>query len=291
MNAQELQQKGLVEVSLSDLLFDVRMYDNPRQANNEYSKVVTGIIDGKEIDLNYCSPRYELVPNTEIFPVVERVLKSNNIDFTVHYYALNNARFYAEYTIENKEYAYNMSGTTDYIKPMLRVQHSYNGLTKYVINFGYYRLVCTNGLTIPVKEMKEFNLSIIGKHTESIKQSFLSLDRTLKYFAQNAKQVTTQITRKFEILRGQKVLKVNARIEDLLKKAGITAKDTSKFNTVDHIRSIVNAESKKLYNGEINNWLIYNGINSYIYDNDLNRKSPEVRQVTDSKVLELMLAE
>jgi hypothetical protein len=43
------------------------------------------------------------------------------------------------------------------------------------------------------------------------------------------------------------------------------------------------------YDGEVNDWLVYNGINQYVNDNDLNIAAPEKRRETDSKVLEYML--
>ena len=109
---------GQTICTLDDLTFPVEMRDNPRRTNREYSKVVTGTllrdvplsdeeimafnqeeIDalhenlnlnpdyhptkrvGCEVDLNYCSPAYQLVPNADIFPQVERILKQKKIKF------------------------------------------------------------------------------------------------------------------------------------------------------------------------------------------------------------------
>jgi hypothetical protein len=40
------------------------------------------------------------------------------------------------------------------------------------------------------------------------------------------------------------------------------------------------------YNGKINDWLIYNGVNQYIFDDRRNIVAPEKRIETDSKVFE-----
>ena len=63
---------GLTECQngLNDLMFPVTMIDNPRRANREYSKIVVGDLEDGQTDLNYCSPRYELVPNADIFPKI-----------------------------------------------------------------------------------------------------------------------------------------------------------------------------------------------------------------------------
>jgi len=285
-----MKTSNLQQVTLNDILFDVEVRDNPRNANPEYSKVVTATIDGEEKDLNYCSPRYELIPNNEIFPVIRQILVQHNIEFTERYYMLNHARFYGEFVIEDNRFAYQIGGSNgDIVKPMLRAQHSYNGLTKYMINFGYYRTVCSNGLVVPVEEMKEYNLYVTGKHTQVIKHSLQKLNETVTHFAKNAEQITTAITAKFNTLAGNVVNNVNDRIKEVLNASNITIKENSKFNTLDYIKNKITGEVD-LYGGVVNDWLIYNAINQYIHDDNLNVKVPEVRYDLDSKVFENMLS-
>lgn len=274
------------------MLFPVEMRDEEMPSNSDYCKRIVGQINGGDFLLNQCSPVYELVPNIEIFPKIEEVLDNNGIKYVAKYTHVKHVRFYADYTITDNRYAYNMNGTGDTIQPMLRVQHSYNGLTKYRITFGYFRLVCSNGLVIPVKEMEEFNLVIVGKHTESIKLSFKKLDIMLHNFTQNAKQITTQITAKYEQLGGVWVANPQDRIAEVLKACDIAAVDNNKFNTIDNILERIEKEANSNalgYNGKVNDWLIYNGINQYLNDNDRNIAVPEKRMETDSKVLEYLL--
>lgn len=272
--------------------FPVELCKNPRKTNKEYSRVVTGIIDGEEVDLNYCSPVYTLVKNEEIFPEIEKVLNDNGIEFEVVYRHINNVRFYADYTITDERYAYHMKGTNDKIRPMLRVQHSYNGLTKYKITFGYYRLVCTNGLIIPLQEMKEYNLCIVGKHTDSIKASFKKLNSMMKYFVENAVQINLAITAKYETLGGSWVENPEERLAEVLEATKISMVDNKNFSTLNDIMARINKEAQMPnlgYNGRVNDWLIYNGINQYLNDDSRNIAVPEKRQETDSKVLEYLL--
>jgi hypothetical protein len=177
--------------------------------------------------------------------------------------------------------------------PKLIVQHSYNGLTKYKIMMGYFRLVCTNGLTIPVKEMKEFNLFIGGKHTINIKKSLKELTQMLTYFTNNAEVIIDKITGRYNALALSVVKNPTKRIEEVLKACGIIAVESTKFNTVNSIMLKVNEEAYKPsfgYNGQVNDWLIFNGINQYIFDDNRNIAVPEKRMETDSKVLEYMLS-
>jgi hypothetical protein len=331
-------KKGAETCTVEDLCFPVSLNSNPRRTNSEYSMVVTGIIkgfvsqgeegeevevevqdepqgeiesvetvevEGVEVDLNYCSPRYELVPNSTIFPNIESVLKGirkdaltgetfevEPVEYTVEYKHINHVRFYAQYTITDKRFAYIMAGTNDVIQPMITVQHSYNGLTKYKIIFGYFRLVCTNGMTIPVSEMKKFNLVIEGKHTEIIRKSVDMLAEKLEYFVANAQDIKREITAQYERLASRFVTDVKARIEEVLEAAKIIAVDNKKFNTVNDIESRIMVEANKEgfgYNGKVNDWLIYNGINQYLNDDTRNIAVPEKRMETDSKVLEYML--
>jgi len=278
--------------TLTDLCFPVELIDNPNKTNQEYSKIVTGIVDGEEIDLNYCSPRYELVPNEMIFPKVEEIFKQQGIEFTVEYTHTQNARFYGRFTIEDDRFNHKMKDTNDVIKFIWNFQHSYNGLTKYKGVAGFYRLVCENGLVVPVKEMKEFNLVLEGKHTSSILRSLDQFQQILVNVTGDLGKVKTAITDQYEKLGGVWVKKPEDRIKEVLTASKIAMVDNSNFNTVNDISKRIEKEVRDAslgYNGRVNDWLIYNGINQYINDDSLNIAAPEKRRETDSKVLEYML--
>lgn len=286
-------KKGTTQCTLQDLCFPVELIDNPNRTNREYSKIVTGIVDGEEFDLNYCSPIYELIPNESIFPKVEEILNAHGIAFTANYSHTNHARFYGSYVIEDPRFAHKMAGTNDVIKFIWNFQHSYNGLTKYKGIAGFYRLVCSNGLTVPVKEMNEFNLVVEGKHTSSIIRSLEEFSNILVRVTENLDTVKTKITDKYEKLGGIWVAKPEDRIKEVLMASKINIIDNAKFNTMNDIMNRIMSEANKTglgYNGKVNDWLIWNGINQYIYDDNRNIAAPEKRRETDSKVLEYMLA-
>jgi len=286
-------KNGTTICSLQDLTFPVEVIDNPNKTNREYSKIVRGIVDNQEIDLNYCSPVYQLVPNETIFPKVEEIFRENGISFSAQYSHTNHVRFYGNYIIEDPRFMYKMNGSTkDEIKFIWNFQHSYNEITKYKGLCGFYRLVCTNGLTIPVSEMKEYNLFLEGKHTSSILRSLEMFNQILLNLINDLSTVKTAITNKYEILGGKWVAKPEDRIKEVLTANNIKIVENSKFNTVQNILTRINNEANDStlgYNGGVNNWLIYNGINQYINDNTLNIASPEKRRETDNRVLEYML--
>jgi len=321
-------KRGTTICTLDEMIFPVELIDNPNRTNREYSKIVTGVIPETipyfsedeleimkeslsedeiaimidenpatkkvqtEIDLNYCSPIYELVPNEMIFPKVEEIFKQQGIEFSAQYSHTQHARFYGNYTIEDDRFGYKMKGTNDVVKFVWNFQHSYNGLTKYKGVAGFYRLICSNGLVVPIQEMKDYNLVLEGKHTASILRSLEEFSQILVNVTNNLGQVKTAITDKYEKLGGVWVKKPEDRIKEVLQASKIAIIENSKYNTLNDILKSVQAEADEVglgYNGRINNWLIYNGINQYINDDSRNIASPEKRRETDSKVLEYML--
>jgi len=290
---QARRESGTLQpTTLKDICFPVEINDNPRNTNQEYSKVVTGFIGGEEVDLNYCSPRYELVPNETIFPKVEEILNQHGIAFTAEYTHIQNARFYGNFTIEDNRFSHKMKGTNDVIKFIWNFQHSYNGLTKYKGVAGFYRLVCENGLVIPVQEMKEYNLEIQGKHTAAIVHSLADFSQILTNVTSNLGEVKQSIVQKYELLGGRMLKNPQDRIEEVLKANKIAIIDDSKFNTLNDIQRRISNDVKKNVGYSktgINDWLVYNGINQYLNDNSRNIAAPEKRRETDSKVLEYML--
>lgn len=281
--------------TLDEMCFPVELRDNPRNTNTEHSKVVVGIIDGEEIDLNYCSPIYELVPNEMIFPKVEEILNQHGIKFKAEYSHTKNARFYGNYTIEDERFHHQMKGTNDVIKFIWNFEHSYNGLTKYKGVAGFYRLVCTNGLVVPVQEMEAYNLEIKGKHTASILKSLDDFSAILTRTTNELTTVKKSIVQKYEVLGDRWIadpVERRARVEEVLNATKIGIKDNKSFDTIDNIMGRITDEATKTslgYDGKVNDWLIYNGINQYVNDNTLNIAAPEKRRETDSKVLEYML--
>jgi hypothetical protein len=271
-------------VKLNDLLFPVEKVKNENLTNSEYAYIVKGIVNDLEIHLNYCSNRYEVVENALIFPKIEALLNAKNVKFTVNYQMENNCRFYANYILEDEIFA--VGTANDKVKPVIKITHSYNGLTKYSITFGYFRLICSNGLAIPLEGHEDKNLNVSGKHTKDILNSLDSLfDRINKFF-----DLQPEISKRFEVLTDRKIDNYGDRIEAVLNATNLKP---SKLQ-LQTIEQTITKESIELYNGSINDWLIYNGINAYIYKSvdakgNLSKALPEKMEMQDKKVLDYML--
>lgn len=292
MTKENQKKAGLIECTLNDIMFPVEKIEQTDFAcNSDYSHDIFGYI-GSDIDkgimgvktrLNTCSDRYKLITNEEVFMPVRELLLSKGIDFTENYMQKDNARFYGQFSINDNPYMVN-GNTEDKIFPMLRVQHSYNGLTKYMISFGYFRLVCSNGLTIPVKEMNEFNIGIGGKHTVSIEVALKKLTGILNRFVEQSKD----FTHNFDILAQKEVLNWQDRITEVMTAAKVSM-GNKPANTMDYFSSVINRESD-FYGGVTNDFIIYNAINQYTNDNKINSAVPEKRVETDRNVLMYMLS-
>lgn len=288
-NTETIQKakQGLINCSLNDILFPVEKVEvTDYDCNSDYAYDIFAYINGKKLRVNTCSDRYALVPNDEIFPPICKILTKNNIKFSEKYMHMNHARFYAEFTIEDHAFKVG-NNPNDMVKPMLKVQHSYNGLTEYEITFGYYRLVCSNGLVIPVKEKSEYNIRLNGKHTQAIHASLKKLNDTIQFFLQQGKKPMAN----FNVLYDTWVEKWEDRVIEVMNASKITIIDNSKFKTMDYVKGIVNTEANNLTKGKVNEWLIYNAINQYINNNKLNVASPKQRIDKDSAVMKFFLTD
>lgn len=276
--------------SLENLLFPVEMTTlSEKLGINSISSTEYGIFglidneDGKTTPtlLNTCSDVYELVPNEMIFPKIEQMLNDAKIPFTVEYKMLDFSRFYADYTL-------NLAGVSvgnrkDKIFPVIRVTHSYNGLLKYKITFGWFRLVCENGLILPVEGKEENNLSIVGKHTKQILESLSKLMDKIKHFIKNEKK----FMEKFEVIADRSVKNWEDRVIEVMAASGAGKRGFAQ------ITEKIKQESEKLYDGKVNDWLIYNGFNFHLF-NAVTKEgkpydtAPNLRHDQDKKVFDTL---
>lgn len=282
--------------NVADLLFDVEKVKYSNSAClSDCSFDIFAYPEGVETRIQTCSDRYELVPNTEIFPALRNtLLESQFSNFTEEYTMNNFSLFNAKYVLEDM--AIQIKSAKDIIKPTVIVNHSYNGKRKYAIKFGFFRLVCSNGLTVPVKEMEFLNLQIGGKHTISIRESLKLLSNRLEYVVNNLPDLTAG----FNILANEAVTDWSARVIEVMAQAGIAdrkiaqGKDANglqipSVNVSEGIIAKIRTEAFEL-GSPVNNWLIYNGINQYVYNDSMNDKTDEVRESIDRKVLSLLSA-
>ena len=300
MNKQR-QNSSEPITSVNQLCFPVNMLDNPEWVNKAHSKIVVGLLDnpttGKTARkvLNYCSPTYGLVPNSSIFPEIETILKLNNISFTATYRHVDHVEFYVDYLITDSRFSFTVPRTQDIVQMKISVQHSYNSAKVFKLFFGWFRLICSNGLVMPVRELEKFNLTIVVKHATKIHSSLEQFNSMLVNLQNNCDEIIKTIGKKMNKLVETVITPENfdTMLAETLEAAGIKAVTNSKYCTFADIkaRTMQEANLPNLgYKGTVNQWLVYNAINQYINDDTLNVTNPETRQITDSKVLEYLLS-
>lgn len=286
--------------NLQDLLFDVEMIDNPKNTNSEYSKIVVGNIDGVETDLNYCSPRFNLLKNENVFPKIEEMLDNANCVFSKGYRMNEDmTTFHAQYIIHSKDgvnVGIDIGGTGDFIYPTAIVDNSYNGQTQGALTFGYFRMICSNGLVIPLEGKEESNFIIKGKHTKQLSFSFELLLTKINLFLDKQ----DKMQKKFEVLTDRIVPTFEERIVEVLSATNTAASKPQFVNIANTIRKeakqlseVVDENGVSNFKG-INDFLIYNGINAHIYkgeDSEGNKSKalPEVKRKQDKKVFSYMM--
>jgi len=252
-------------------------------ANSDYSHLILVGTPGNKKVVNACSDRYELVPVGEFAPAIRQIVINKGLNFTEKYTMRDNAVFYGEIIIKDKDF-YIGDNKDDKLQMRISWSHSYNGLESYDLNLGtFHRVLCTNGLWMNVFDTKKYGLSIKGKHTIKIQQSLQQLNGKLERVLDG--DVKEKIRETFNPLYEHWISDLDHRLEEVLTASGIGTKQSN----IDHITEIIRAESNELYNGKINDWLIYNGINNFLFDNDKNVALNSKRVLTDNKVLKTLL--
>lgn len=273
--------------TLNEMLFPVKIAPISEELGvNSISSTEYGIFaningEAKSTLLNVCSDIYELVENDKIFPAIEKILRTASIDFEVTYKMIDFSRFYADYNL--KVGGISVGNKKDKIFPIIRVTHSYNGLLKYKITFGWFRLICENGLVVPVEGKEEQNISIVGKHTKQILQSLATLLEKVKHFTTN----TEKYSEKFKVMADRSVKNWEDRIIEVMAASGVGKRGFTQ------ITEKINFESEKLYDGKVNDWLLYNGFNYHIF-NAVTKEgkqydtAPNLRHDQDRKVFDTL---
>ncbi len=256
-------------------------------STEEKNMAIIGYPEGKRKLLHVCSNRYELRQCCDIFLPIEAKFRTKGINYIPIYRHNEYTKFYVRYILNDEKYK--IKSGADIIMPQITIMHSYNGTLQYTIMFGWHRENCKNELSIPIAGKDEFIIK--NKHTESIQSSIDELFEYLQRFRQFAPEqiesfnlmydhaVSNPKQRAIEVIEATKLFKTHL-IEKKIK-VDITEE-------VKMVEILMLKESQALQT-PINDWLVYNAINEVLYNDNFNKKSPEIRMELDKKVLDYML--
>lgn len=219
-------------------------------ANDSISSIANAIIvqtpNGGKI-VNTCSDTYALKTIEEILLPIEEVL-DKEFDYSAVYRHHDHARFYVDYIIHK---ALSVGDETDIILPKIRVQHSYSGDVRYEVLTGFYRQICSNGLSVLIDGSKQ---SWKSKHTTNKLDLKHSMNHLLNFVesASDYKQC-------FEVISEKVVLDVEERLGQVIAYTGFPKGLLEQVS--DRIAQETNLGLMP------SDWLVYNGFNYVLNHN------------------------
>lgn len=221
--------------------------------------------------VNNVAKGYGMVNNSELLmPLYESLTKAfGELEIKVNCY--RNAEFYVDMSIKEHKVSIQKG---DIINPRIRWHNSYNSTIKHEVAFGALRLVCTNGMTLPVWDNK-----IKFRHTVNMKVR--SIAQTVEKMAEFVDKFD-EYTQGYKILAASKVEDINARIEEVV--------EATKFpiRQIEEVKDKVREEASLLGTG-VNDWLIYNAFNFQLNHNSAIKTKDHKKEKTDQKILHYLL--
>lgn len=208
--------------------------------------------------LGTCTDRYDLVQNETLVDFAETLFKGRGMSRWERKEVVTHGGAKARFIYKFPELGIKVAGN-DLIFA-LKVQNSFDGSLRASFNIGLFRLICSNGLTIPHKAI---NLS--HKHTGTLNAELMSqgLDRAIAEF-QNSAPVFERMSKMVVIQPfGEQV------IDNLVKRGvgGLTARQA------EGIKAIW-ANPTHHEDRERNLWNLHNAVTQHLTHNVENGERP-----------------
>ncbi len=249
------------------------------------------VVDENKNILNFCSSRYNLVPNAKIFKPIERYFNDNNIKFTRSINVINKSKFYVDYIIGDRKDV----GTVNGIFPKISIWNSYDGGSTMRHEMGYHRLICSNGLTRPEGDVMKTSF----KHAMSSDSEDLSLENYDKviHLLQEVQDFIGDCTNDMNLFDKMTTVKVTkAKIESIGKKVKLSKKiitsakerfDLEVCSELEYTNEF--GEIVKSKNCERNLFTLYNALNYGIYNTNL-KELPEKKVEKDKTLMKHVMS-
>lgn len=219
--------------------------------------------------VNACSKNYHLISNEELMtPLVERLEKEYKVEARVT--QTKNARFYVDFII--KDLALEVI-KKDMIFPRIRMNNSYDGSVRYSFYFGFFRLVCLNGMTAPVKELSSGDFKL--RHTPGTGGT--ALERTMEsieIFLDDAPKIIKGYQ---DLAKGKLTMDAcMERIQEVI--------DNTKFPQKKMEKVLERLNIEKELGLPLNDFIVYNAFNHALY-NDGSKAKMHKKDRLDQQIL------
>lgn len=225
--------------------------------------------------VNACSKNYELIPNKDlIMPVYNRIATEHDIKLVVRQFG--NAKFYVDFIFMDSKASVMKKDT---IYPRVRLNNSYDGSVKYSYDYGFYRLVCSNGLMVPEKgtEYRQMKLMHTPKAGDG-RALELTLESVEKFLG-DWKKLLSQYDPLLE--KRMKMDEALKRMEEIREEGIFPAR--SMEIAIGQLQKEVNLGLP------INDFLLYNALNYALHNNPNSNMKTHKADKIDRKILTYLL--
>lgn len=251
------------------------------------------IVDKDGNILSFCSDNYNLRTNSSLFQPLEDQMKSEKIPFDRKVVIRDGTRFYVDYIIGERV----KGPSVNDILPKFSVWNSYDGTLRTVMKFGFYRVVCSNGLAVPHGK----TVDVYKKHYKASKaadgidisamdsarivepfREFLNSTKEYLGIYENLNNVEADVKKIIDICEKLKFSKAIA--ETAVQRFNLETSQDRALTYVNENGELVTHDGspQTLYTA-------YNAINYAIYNNNP-KEYPEVKLKRDELVLAEVLA-
>jgi len=236
--------------------------------------IVVEKLDGKQKIVQYCSEDYHLLENSFIIPKFEEEF-SKFFNFERKDRIRDYSKFYIDFILKDKKFGVMEK---DDIFPKVRVINSYDSSMRFKYQVGFHRLVCTNGLSIPIddfKELKFLHTPALGKE-ESFEEV---MKMTSEFLAESS-----DIAEIYYELSDTKVKNWEYRLEEVIEETDfpVTLFDEAKFILEKELSQL------KPKNG-VNDWLVYNSLNYILNHSDSFMAKQDKKDKIDQEILSYLI--
>ena len=242
---------------------------------NEYA-----IVDGSGNILNFCSEIYFPKLNKEIFPLIEKGLLDSGMEFRKKINIIGPAKFYVDYIIMDRMKTLSVND----VFPKLTIMNSYDGKMKFRKEFGFYKLLCSNGLCRPTEKKS----SVSFKHTKDNEENINRIISITKDFIKDSKNDMRVFERMNNVNASSKTIEKIAEKLSISKHITQVAVDRFTLETETQIQYLNEHNEQIISNGVPKTmFAVYNALNWATANFNL-KELPEKKLEKDRAVLELV---
>lgn len=237
-----------------------------------FRKGLDAVVISEGVVVNVVSSSYGHLPNEDFFAAAEAAIIDAGLKYETRSINRENRSFAVDYVLNDDRYVIKVKGKAvdknqarvgDVIKPMLRFVNSYDGMSKASGSFGFYRLVCTNGLMV-ANQVVGFKVLHKGMIAEVALPQIAPL---IQKFMSNEYY---ELSKKFEVLAERPIKDLNLWVKGVADQTKLFGYEISEKNPLPSLnaRLVLDTITREaaLLGVQPNAWLGYNAFNEVLHD-------------------------